>query len=78
MEFKNKENIKKELDLSIANREKDKEYINRLKRTKDKVKYLRIIKRYTQIEAAEIIGITTRQIQRIEKEIKKPISKNVV
>lgn len=65
-----KENILRELDLSIADISLDKEYISKLRNTKDKVKYLRIIKRYTQADAADIIGISTRQIQRIEKRIK--------
>ena len=65
-----KENILKELDLSLADRKKDKEYIIKLMDTKDKVRYLRIVKGYTQIESAEIIGISTRQIQRLEKKIK--------
>ena len=65
-----KENILKELDLSLADRKKDKEYIIKLMDTKDKVRYLRIVKGYTQTESAEIIGISTRQIQRLEKKIK--------
>lgn len=65
-----KENILKELDLSLADRTKDKEYIINLMDTKDKVRYLRIVKGYTQTESAEIIGISTRQIQRLEKKIK--------
>ena len=65
-----KENILKELDLSLADRKKDKEYIINLMDTKDKVRYLRIVKGYTQTESAEIIGISTRQIQRLEKKIK--------
>jgi DNA-directed RNA polymerase specialized sigma subunit len=60
-----------ELDASIAEREKDLQYINKLNKTKDKVKYLRLVKNYTQINAAEIIGISLRQVQRIEKILKK-------
>lgn len=65
-----KESIKKELDISICDEEKDKEYISKLNRTKDKVKYLRFIKGYTQIKAAKIIGISERHVKRIEKELK--------
>lgn len=68
-----KEAIKRELDISISDQEKDKEYISKLNRTKDKVKYLRIVKKYTQEEAAALIGISTRHVQRIEKELKSKI-----
>ena len=65
-----KESIKKDLDLSIADKEKDLEYIKKLNNNKDKVKYLRLIKHYTQEEAATLIGISPRQVQRIDKIIK--------
>lgn len=65
-----KENIKKDLDLSIADKEKDLEYIEKLNNNKDKVKYLRLIKHYTQEETATLIGISPRQVQRIDKIIK--------
>ena len=64
------ESILRELDNSIANENEDKKYISKLNRTKDKVKYLRIVKGYTQEKTAELIGITSRQVRRIEKEIK--------
>ena len=66
----NKELLLKELEIAKSDKEKDKEYINRLNSTKDKVKYLRIVKCYTQKETARIIGITERQVKRIEKEFK--------
>lgn len=69
----NKELLLKELELMKADEERDKEYISKLKRTKDKVKYLRLIKEYTQEDAAELIDISTRQLQRIEKELRKSI-----
>jgi len=65
-----RETIKREIDISLSDQDKDKEYINKLKRTKDKVKYLRLVKGYTQKESAKIIGITVRQVQRIEKTLK--------
>jgi DNA-binding XRE family transcriptional regulator len=71
-----KESVLRELDISISEKKKDKEYISKLNTTKDKVTYLRIIKKYTQAESAEIIGISIRHVQRIEKSIKK--IKNVV
>ena len=64
------ESILRELDNFIANENEDKKYISKLNRTKDKVKYLRIVKGYTQEKTAELIGITSRQVRRIEKEIK--------
>lgn len=66
-----KEVLLKELEISKADEEKDKEYINKLNRTKDKVKYLRLVKEYTQEDAAAMINISTRQLQRIEKELRK-------
>ena len=64
------EEIKRELDLTIVNKENDIMYISKLKKNKDKVKYLRLVKRYTQEESADIIGISVRHLQRIEREIK--------
>lgn len=60
----------KELDTSIADKNRDYEYISKLNRTIDKVKYLRLVKNYTQSSAAEIIGISTRHVRRLEKKIK--------
>ena len=65
-----KESILRELDISISDEEKDKQYINKLNRTIDKVKYLRLVKGYTQMKSAEMIGISSRQVRRIEKSIK--------
>lgn len=65
-----RETMKRDIDISLSNQDKDKEYINKLNRTRDKVKYLRFVKGYTQIESATIIGITRRQVQRIEKTLK--------
>lgn len=65
-----KETILRELDASISDEEKDKQYINKLNKTSDKVKYLRLVKSYTQEKAAEIIGISERHVKRIEREIK--------
>lgn len=59
----------KEIDAYITDKEKDIEYISKLKGTRNKVKYLRL-KEYSQEEAAEMIGITTRHVQRIEKEMR--------
>lgn len=69
-----KEVILKELDISISEEEKDKQYINKLNKNKDKVKYLRLVKGYTQMKAAEMIGISSRQVRRIERTIKLKMS----
>lgn len=65
-----RESILKELDTIKADEQKDKEYINKLNRTKDKVMYLRFVKGYTQKATANLIGISERHVQRIEKELK--------
>jgi hypothetical protein len=41
--------ILKELDISVQNEEKDKQYISKLGRTEDRVRYLRLVKNYTQV-----------------------------
>lgn len=65
-----KEEILRELDISLSDYKKDIEYIYKLKKTKDKVRYLRTVKTYKQAEVAEMIGISVRHVQRIEKNIK--------
>jgi DNA-directed RNA polymerase specialized sigma subunit len=65
-----KEALLKELEIVKADEEKDKEYISKLKRTKDKVKYLRLVKGYTQRDTARMIGITERHVQRIDRALK--------
>lgn len=62
--------ILEELDSRIAEEEKDSLYVSKLNKTIDKVKYLRMLKKYTQVKTAEIIGISVRQVQRIEKNLK--------
>lgn len=62
--------ILEELDLRIAEEEKDSLYVSKLNKNIDKVKYLRMLKKYTQVKTAEIIGISVRQVQRIEKNLK--------
>lgn len=61
--------IKRDIDVALSDPEKDKEYISKLNKTKDKVRYLRVVKGYGQVEAANLIGITDRHIRRIEKEL---------
>ena len=65
--------ILKEVNIVKADEKEDKKYIDKLNTTKDKVKYLRFVKHYTQIKAAEMIGVSKRHIIRVEKELKKII-----
>ena len=61
----------KELEKTISDEEKDKKFVSKLKRSTDKVKYLRFVKHYTQEESSQIIGISKRHVQRIEKALKR-------
>lgn len=65
-----KESILNELNKSISDIEKDKQYIKKFNKTRDKVKYLRLVKGYTQEKTANIIDISIRQVQRIERELR--------
>ncbi|MDM8312891.1 MAG: RNA polymerase subunit sigma [Clostridium cadaveris] len=65
-----KESILNELKKSISDIEKDKQYIKKFDKTRDKVKYLRLVKGYTQEKTANIIDISIRQVQRIERELR--------
>lgn len=65
-----KEIMKREINITLSDKEEDKKYIKKLNKNKEKVKYLRFIKEYTQIETSELVGITKRQVQRIEKQLK--------
>lgn len=62
--------IKREIDVALSDPEKDRAYISKLNKTKDKVRYLRVVKGYGQVQAAKLIGISDRHIRRIEKELK--------
>ncbi|MCQ2017269.1 RNA polymerase subunit sigma [Clostridium butyricum] len=58
------------LDLALTDEEKDRRYVSKLNRNIDRVKYLRIVKYYTQEKTADIAGISVRQVQRIDKKLK--------
>ncbi|WP_242878714.1 sigma factor-like helix-turn-helix DNA-binding protein [Clostridium beijerinckii] len=45
-------------------------YVNLLENNQQKVKYYRFIKGYTQTKTAELLNLSERHVQRIEKEIK--------
>lgn len=53
-------------EMFVTTSIEDYNYLNKLSSTKEKVKFLRT-KGYTQEKSAEIIGISTRQVQKIEK-----------
>lgn len=55
--------------MILTTLEEDQEVVSKISGTKNKVKYLRN-KGYTQERAAEVIGISTRHVQRIEKKFK--------
>lgn len=47
----------------------DKKYLELLENKEQKVKYLRIIRGYTQEKTADILGISDRHVRRIEKRL---------
>ena len=55
--------------LSLKREVDEKEYLELLNTNSQKVKFLRVVKGYTQAKTAEIIGISERQVQRIENTI---------
>ena len=55
---------------NIKNKKEEDEYLLKLDTTKDKVRYLRKVKGYTQERTAEILNMSERQIRRIDKELK--------
>jgi len=63
--------LDEQLIVSIGLQVDDNEYLNLLKNNKQKVKYLRWVKGYTQAKTAEILDISERQVIRIENELKK-------
>lgn len=54
-------NLKQDVD--------EKEYLSLLKTNSQKVKFLRIVKGYTQAKTADLIGISERTVQRIENNL---------
>jgi len=63
--------LDKQLIISIGLQVEDKEYLNLLNNNNQKVKYLRQVKGYTQAKTSEILGISERQVIRIENKLKK-------
>jgi len=62
--------LDEQLITSIELQIDDKEYLGILKNNNQKVQYYRFIKGYTQAKTAIILGLSERQIRRIEKNIK--------
>lgn len=54
---------------SIIDDVEDEEYLNLLKTNEQKVAYCRIVQGYTQSKTAELIGLSERQVRRIEQKI---------
>ena len=61
--------LNEEILLSLKMEVDEKEYLELLTNNYQKVKFLRIVKGHTQAKTAEIIGISERQVQRIENNI---------
>lgn len=54
---------------SILDGVEDEEYLNLLETNEQKVAYCRIVQGYTQAKTAELIGLSERQVRRIEQKI---------
>ncbi|WP_315069632.1 hypothetical protein [uncultured Clostridium sp.] len=62
--------LDQQLIISIGLQVDDNEYVNLLKNNNQRVQYYRFVKGYTQAKTAGLLGLSERQVQRIEKEIK--------
>lgn len=62
--------LDEQLITSIELQIDDKEYLDILKSNDQKVTYFRVVKGYTQLKTAEILGLSERQVQRIENKLK--------
>lgn len=62
--------LDEQLITSLGLQVNDDEYLNLLKNNSQRIQYYRFVKGYTQSKTADILGITERQVRRIEKEIK--------
>lgn len=61
--------LDKQLLVSAGIETEDEIYLSYLENNEQKVKYLRRVKGYTQEKTAEKLGISDRQVRRIEKRI---------
>lgn len=62
--------LDKQILLSLKREVDEKEYLELLNTNSQKVKFLRVVKGYTQAKTAEIIGVSERTVQRLECNIK--------
>lgn len=62
--------LTEEVILSLKREVDEKEYLRLLTNNYQKVKFLRIVKGYTQAKTAEILDISDRTVQRLESKIK--------
>lgn len=62
--------LDEQLITSMGLQVHEKEYLSFLKNNNQKVQYYRFVKGYTQAKTAEIMRISERHVQRIEKNIK--------
>lgn len=56
--------------LSLKREVDEKEYLELLSNNYQKIKFLRIVKGYTQAKTAEMLNISIRYVQKIEKKLK--------
>lgn len=61
--------LDKQILLSLKREVDEKEYLELLNTNSQKVKFLRVVKGYTQAKTAEVIGVSERTVQRIENNI---------
>lgn len=61
--------LDKQILLSLKREVDEKEYLELLNTNSQKVKFLRVVKGYTQAKTAEIIGINERTVRRIENNL---------
>ncbi|MEG0133101.1 MAG: helix-turn-helix transcriptional regulator [Clostridium sp.] len=62
--------LNEEILLSLKREVDEKEYLELLTTNAQKVKFLRVVKGYTQVKTAELIGISERTVQNIESKYK--------
>lgn len=62
--------LNEEILLSLKMEVDTEEYLNLLTNNYQKVKFLRVVKGYTQEKASEKLGISERQVRRLERKIR--------
>lgn len=59
--------LDEQISESLYESIKDEEYLDLLDNNEQKVAYCRLVKGYTQAKTSQLIGISERQVQRLEK-----------